>query len=84
MSLILPHGAGQQVKELSRDQMQILSDPALINLLSEAQLHLCCPRCLAAGRTSDALVGGRNGYADATLTVECACTKRTYRRATGH
>lgn len=81
MSVIVPNGFGRQTKELSREQMQLLSDPALIEMLAAAQLHLACPRCLAAGRTTDALVGGRNGARDAALSVECPCTTRTFRRA---
>ena len=79
MSLILPGGFGRTTVELTHAQLQVLIE--IEPLLRAAQLHLACPRCLAAGRTTDALVGGRNHATDETWSVECPCTNRTYRRA---
>lgn len=82
MSLILPNGLGRQTKEMTELQMQVLIE--IEPILKAAQLHLACPRCLANGRTSDALVGGNNGANDQVWTVDCPCTTRTYHRATGN
>lgn len=78
MSLILPNGMGRQSVALTELQAQVLIE--IERLLRDAQLHLCCPKCLAAGRTTDALVGGNNGREDRVWTVSCACTDRTYHR----
>lgn len=78
MSLILPNGLSRQSVELTELQAQVLIE--IEGLLRSAQLHICCPRCLAAGRTTDALVGGNNGREDRVWTVSCACTDRTFRR----
>lgn len=67
---------------LTEMQIQVLIE--LEPLLRDAKLHLACPRCLAAGHGSRALVGGQNGPGDAVWRVDCECTTRTYRRGTGH
>lgn len=79
MSLILPSGLGRQSVELTELQIQVLLE--IEPLLRAARLHLICPRCLAAGRGQDALVGGSNGIEDSVWKVSCPCTERTYRRA---
>lgn len=77
MSVILP-AFGHKEVVLSEAQIQVLIE--IEPLLRAAQLHLACPRCLAAGRGSEALVGGRNHMGDARWSVECPCTTRTYQR----
>jgi len=78
--ILLPNGMAHQRMELNERQIKVLV--AIEPLLREMQLHLACPKCLAAGRTQDALVGGQNAPGDAVWTVSCACTDRAYRR--GH
>ncbi len=78
--IVLPNGLGSQQVELTELQVRVLIE--IEPILRQAQLHLVCPRCLAAGRTIDALVGGRNALSDATWTVSCPCTDRTFHRRT--
>lgn len=80
--LLLPNGLDRQTLDLTELQIQVLIE--IEPLLKAARLHLVCPRCLAAGRSLDALVGGDNGRDDKTWSVSCPCTTRTYRRASGH
>lgn len=82
MSLILPNGMGRRSLDVSERAVQVLID--LEPVLRAMQLHLVCPRCLAAGRGQDALVGGNNGMSDSVWKVSCACTDRTYRRGPGN
>lgn len=77
--IVLPNGLGRQSIQLTEMQVQVLIE--IEPLLRKAQLHLVCPRCLAAGRGSEALVGGSNGLTDKTWIVSCPCTERTYQRA---
>lgn len=78
MSLILPNGMGRQSVPMTELQMQVLIE--IEPILRSARLHLACPKCLAAGRTQDALVGGNNAEGDARWSVSCACTDRTFQR----
>lgn len=69
----------RDVVTLSEQEIQVLIE--LEPLLRRAKLHIACPRCLAAGHGTRALVGGANGPEDATWKVSCECTRRTYHRA---
>lgn len=77
--ILTASGLGHRTKELTELQLQVLIE--IEPLLREAGLHLACPRCLAAGRGSEALVGGSNHPSDHTWKVSCPCTERIYRRA---
>lgn len=68
--------------EMTAAQAQALID--IEPVLQELSLHIVCPRCVAAGRTRDAFVGGNNAPGDSTWNINCACTSRTHRRGTGH
>jgi len=76
--IVLPNGLGGQTVQLTELQIQVLIE--IEPILRAAKLHLACPRCLANGRTTDALVGGRNHGSDATWSVSCPCTDRTFSR----
>lgn len=82
MSLILPNGMGRRALEVNARAVRVLID--LEPVLQAMQLHLACPRCLAAGRGHEALVGGDNTMSDSVWNVSCACTDRTYRRGADH
>lgn len=82
MSLILPNGMGRRSIAVNERAVQVLID--LEPVLRSMQLHLACPRCLAAGRGQEALVGGDNTPSDSVWKVSCACTDRTYRRGAGN
>lgn len=82
MSLVLPNGLGRRSLEVNERAVQVLID--LEPVLRAMQLHLVCPRCLAAGMGQEALVGGDNGMSDSVWKVSCACTDRTYHRGAGH
>lgn len=82
MSLILPNGLGRRSLEVDERAVQVLIN--LEPVLRAMQLHLACPRCLAAGMGSQALVGGDNTMSDSVWKVSCACTDRTYRRGAGN
>jgi hypothetical protein len=75
---MIPLLDSRTVIELSETEIQVLIE--LEPLLRRAKLHLACPRCLAAGHGTRALVGGQNGPEDATWKVSCECTHRTYVR----
>lgn len=79
MSLILPYGLGRQETPITELQAQVLIE--IEPILRAMRLHLVCPRCLAAGRTTEALVGGNNSPGDSTWSVSCPCTDRTFKRA---
>lgn len=76
--IVMPNGLSRQSVDLTELDTQVLIE--LEPILRRMRLHLACPRCLAAGRTSDALVGGNNGVGDQVWTVSCPCTDRTYHR----
>lgn len=80
MSLILPNGLRRQSIDVSEKAVQVLMN--LEPVLAKMQLHLVCPRCLAAGLGQQALVGGDNTMGDSQWTVSCQCTDRTYHRGT--
>jgi hypothetical protein len=76
--LILPNGLGRQSVEITELQAQVLIE--IEPILRAMRLHLACPRCLAAGRTQDALVGGNNSPGDNRWSVSCPCTDRAFHR----
>lgn len=76
-----PTGTYQRL-DMTAAQTQALIE--IEPVLRDLQLHIVCPRCLAAGRTRDALVGGTNSPGDATWTLACACTTRTHQRGPSH
>lgn len=80
--LVLPSGLGRRTVDLTEVQVQVLIE--IEPILRAAQLHLVCPRCLSAGRTTEALVGAENGPQDPVWKVSCPCTTRTYRRGQDH
>lgn len=69
--------------ELTRQQIELLSDESFIALLSAARLTVACPKCLAAGHTISAVARGSNGIGDARWKIECQCTTRLHRRGLG-
>lgn len=75
--ILTPSGTFKTL-EMTAAQAQALID--IEPVLSALQLHIACPRCLAAGRTRDALVGGNNAPGDSTWSLNCACSSRTHQR----
>ncbi len=71
-------GQSRDTKELTELEVQVLIE--IEPLLRKMRLHLACPKCLAAGHGTNALVGGNNGVADQVWSVDCQCTSRKFHR----
>jgi hypothetical protein len=76
--ILMPNGLSpQKVEDLTAQEMAWLAMGE--DVLRKMNLTLACPRCLAAGLKTGAVLHGANDATDHTLSVQCGCRRLTYR-----
>jgi len=75
--IVLPNGlAPKKTESLNEREMQWLAIGE--DVCRKLNLVIACPRCLAAGNRTGAVLQGSNDTADTTLSVTCDCRRMVF------
>ena len=75
--ILLPNGiAPKKTEALNEREMQWLAIGE--DVCRKLDLVIACPRCLAAGSKTGAILQGSNDTTDTTLSVTCDCRRMVF------
>jgi len=75
--IVLPNGlAHKKTEALTETEMRWLAIGE--DVCRKLNLVIACPRCLAAGNRTGAVLQGSNDTADTTLSVTCDCRRMVF------
>jgi len=76
--ILMPNGlAPKKTESLTEREMQWLAIGE--DVCRKLHLVIACPRCLAAGVKTGAILQGSNDTADTSLSVTCQCRHLVFR-----
>ena len=80
--ILMPNGlAPKRTEDLTSEEMAWLAMGE--DILPKLKLTLACPRCLAAGVKTGAVLRGANASTDTVLSIACDCRQMVFRQKAG-